>query len=190
MVLTLASRTLSFRLIMFKHHVNYAFPHTQDIPTTECKDSKTRFLRWVLLLQEFDFVVKDKRGCENQVADHLSRLKAEKKGEVELDIDDSFPDEQVLASTLDIIHWFADFSNYLSSDLMPKGLTFQQRKKFLHDVQACHSSPVGDTMEVLALPTKCSKADAIGIQFIKMHSIWLKGVICVKGKGPLPVVMS
>jgi len=57
----------------------------------------------VLLLQEFDFEVKDRRGCENQVADHLSRLDAENKEELELDINDSFPDEQVLAATLDLI---------------------------------------------------------------------------------------
>ncbi|GJR78550.1 reverse transcriptase domain-containing protein [Tanacetum coccineum] len=38
------------------------------------KDSKTRLLRWVLLLQEFDFNVIDTKGAENLAADHLSRL--------------------------------------------------------------------------------------------------------------------
>jgi len=95
---------------------------------------KPRLIRWVLLLQEFDFEVKDMRGCENQVVDHLSRLEAEKKEGCELEINDAFPDEQVLAATLDLIPWFADFANFLVSDLMPEGLTFQQRKRFLHDV--------------------------------------------------------
>jgi len=36
--------------------------------------SKLRLIRWILLLQEFDFVIKDKKGSENFVADHLSRL--------------------------------------------------------------------------------------------------------------------
>nr|GEZ09248.1 reverse transcriptase domain-containing protein [Tanacetum cinerariifolium] len=38
------------------------------------KDAKARLLRWILLLQEFDFKVIDTRGAKNYAADHLSRL--------------------------------------------------------------------------------------------------------------------
>nr|GFB05892.1 reverse transcriptase domain-containing protein [Tanacetum cinerariifolium] len=38
------------------------------------KDVKARLLRWILLLQEFDFKVIDTRGAENYAADHLSHL--------------------------------------------------------------------------------------------------------------------
>jgi len=34
-------------------------------------DSKPQLIRWVLLLQEFDLVIRDKKGSENVVADHL-----------------------------------------------------------------------------------------------------------------------
>ena len=38
------------------------------------KDTKPRLIRWILLLQEFDIEIKDKKRVENSVADHLSRM--------------------------------------------------------------------------------------------------------------------
>ena len=36
------------------------------------KDAKPRLIRWVLLLHEFDFEVRDRKGTENRIDDHLS----------------------------------------------------------------------------------------------------------------------
>ena len=92
------------------------------------KDAKPRLIRWVLLLQEFDFEVMDRKGTENQVADHLSRLEDEAMRELrdKTDIDDTFPDEHVLAASHDLIPWFANFANYLASDIVPSDLPFHQ----------------------------------------------------------------
>ena len=58
------------------------------------KDAKLRLIRWVLLLQEFDVEIKDKKDIENLVADHLSRLEGVSD---EVQVNDDFPDEQLLA---------------------------------------------------------------------------------------------
>ena len=85
------------------------------------KDAKPRFIRLVILLQEFDFEVKDRKGTENQVADHLSRLEDDAMQELgeKAEIDDTFPDENVLAASHDLIPWFADVANYWSHQTCP-----------------------------------------------------------------------
>ncbi|KAJ1701516.1 hypothetical protein LUZ63_001295 [Rhynchospora breviuscula] len=61
------------------------------------KDAKPRLIRWILLLQEFDLEIKDKKGSENSVADHLSRLHNEESEGDDIPINESFPDEQLMA---------------------------------------------------------------------------------------------
>ncbi|XP_047249954.1 uncharacterized protein LOC124885745 [Capsicum annuum] len=69
------------------------------------KDAKHRLVRWILLLKEFNFEVKDRKGIENQVADHLSILEEEAMQKVAnvLEIDHNFLDEKILAASQDLI---------------------------------------------------------------------------------------
>nr|GEV70545.1 reverse transcriptase domain-containing protein [Tanacetum cinerariifolium] len=55
-------------------------------------DANPRLLRWVLLLQEFDITILDKKGSENLTADHLSRLKNPHQDVLKnKDINENFP---------------------------------------------------------------------------------------------------
>ena len=95
------------------------------------KDAKARLIRWILLLQEFDLEIRDKKGCENVVADHLSRLPLAPSDEVPLN--ENFPDEQLLS--IFQIPWFADIINYLVTEEMPTNWSKQDRSKFLAEVK-------------------------------------------------------
>nr|GEU78424.1 reverse transcriptase domain-containing protein [Tanacetum cinerariifolium] len=103
------------------------------------KDAKARLLRWVLLLQEFDFDVLDTKGAENLAVGHLSRL--EKPYENVLDpkeINETFPLETLSTVTFrgdSSAPWFADFANYHAGNFIVKGMSSQQKRKFFKDVK-------------------------------------------------------
>lgn len=74
-------------------------------------ESKPRLLTWTLLLQEFDLEIRDKKGCENIIADHLSHMSPNEETEETHPIHDAFTDESIL--TITGVPWFVDFANYL-----------------------------------------------------------------------------
>ncbi|GJW79590.1 reverse transcriptase domain-containing protein [Tanacetum coccineum] len=75
------------------------------------KDAKARLMRWILLLQEFDF--------ENK------------------EITETFPLETLGSVALrdDSTPWFADFANYHAGNFIVKGMSTQQKNKFFKDVK-------------------------------------------------------
>nr|GEW72450.1 reverse transcriptase domain-containing protein [Tanacetum cinerariifolium] len=103
------------------------------------QDAKPRLLRWVLLLQEFDIIVHDKKGAENLAADHLSRLKNPHQSVLDKkEINETFPLE-----TLNVVSfrgdsstpWFVDFANYHARNFVVKGMSSQQKNKFFKDMK-------------------------------------------------------
>jgi hypothetical protein len=57
------------------------------------KDAKPRLIRWILLLQEFNLEIKDRKGVENSIVNHLSRMQLENSQE--LPINDSLRDDML-----------------------------------------------------------------------------------------------
>ena len=92
------------------------------------KDAKPRLIQWVLLLQEFDVEIKDKKGTENLVADHLSQLEGARD---DVPVNDEFPDEKLLAiEDKRAVPWFVDYVNYLVAKVVPPEFNYQQKKRF------------------------------------------------------------
>nr|XP_033510736.1 uncharacterized protein LOC117275544 [Nicotiana tomentosiformis] len=117
-VLALEGRGLAFEEL--KKSISAAAKGQIGAPNILCKQNAKRC---TTQLYQFDLEIHDKKGVENQVADHLSRLEGtEKKVEVE-DITKTFPDKQLLAVAIEEAPRYADIANYWRA--------------------ACHASPYG-----------------------------------------------
>jgi hypothetical protein len=86
------------------------------------KDAKSCLIRWILLLQEFDIEIRDKKGFENVVVDHLSRLTVDITEDATL-ISETFPDEQLMHIAHNPTPWFADIVNFLVTNPFALGAT-------------------------------------------------------------------
>ncbi|GJT86754.1 reverse transcriptase domain-containing protein [Tanacetum coccineum] len=90
------------------------------------QDAKPRLLRWILLLQEFDITIRDKKGSENLAADHLSRHENPHKDVLEnKDINEHFPLETLGVISSGSTPWFADYANFHAGNFIIKGMTTQ-----------------------------------------------------------------
>ena len=84
-----------FRPYILGSHVIIDTDHAAIKYLMANKDVKPRLIRWVLLLREFDSGIKDKKGSDNVIVDHLSRLKNPTKEERGTEIEENFPYEQL-----------------------------------------------------------------------------------------------
>nr|GEZ11676.1 reverse transcriptase domain-containing protein [Tanacetum cinerariifolium] len=67
------------------------------------QDAKPRLLSWVLLLQEFDITVRDKKRAENLAADYLYRLENPHQSVLKKEINETFPLETLNMEAIDIL---------------------------------------------------------------------------------------
>nr|CAN82547.1 hypothetical protein VITISV_036613 [Vitis vinifera] len=97
------------------------------------QDAKARLIRWILLLQEFNLQIRDKKGVENVVADHLSRLVIAHDSHG-LPINDDFPEESLMS--IEVAPWYSHVANYLVTGEVPSEWSAQDKKHFFAKIHA------------------------------------------------------
>jgi hypothetical protein len=94
------SNLLGSKVIIYSNHAVLKYLFSK-------KDAKSHLIQWILLLQEFDIEIRDKKGSENMVADHLSRLIVDFT-EAAIPISETFLNEQLMHIAHNPAPWFAD----------------------------------------------------------------------------------
>ena len=97
------------------------------------QDTKARLIRWVLLLQEFHLQIKDKKGVENVVADHLYRLTIAHNTHSP-PIHDEFREESQLS--VESTPWYAHIANFLATGEIPTEWKAQDKKYFFAKIHS------------------------------------------------------
>ena len=114
---------LGSKAVIFTDHLALKYVMTK-------KEAKAWLIRWVLLFQEFDLEIWDKRCIENVIADHLSRISNAPK--IQTPINEDFSNEHILAIFKE--PWYADIVNYLATGQLPTDWTKQDQCHFFAQV--------------------------------------------------------
>ncbi|KAL4272658.1 hypothetical protein GQ457_13G014080 [Hibiscus cannabinus] len=176
------------------------------------KDLKPRLIRWILLLQEFDVEIIDRKGTENQVVDHLSKLENKEITTTTSEIKETFPDEQLLSATSslgdqttieDILvaalkeyiafagptaaPWYADYVNY-----MFKQCAYQVIRRCILEneqyqiLEQCYSSPYRGHFGGNRTTTKVLQSGLNEMPLQNMLEVELFDVWGIDVMGPFP----
>ncbi|RVW25016.1 Gag-Pol polyprotein [Vitis vinifera] len=97
------------------------------------QDANARLIRWILLLQEFNLQIQDKKGVENVVADHLSRLVIAHDSHG-LPINDDFLEESLMS--IEVAPWYSHIANYLVTGEVPSEWSAQDKRHFFAKIHA------------------------------------------------------
>ena len=113
-------------IIIFTDHSTLKYLLTKE-------NANASLIRWVLLLQEFNLQIKDKKGVKNVVADHLSRLTIAYNTHNSL-INDEFPEESLLL--VENTPWYAHIANFLATGELPTDWKAQDKKVFFAKIHS------------------------------------------------------
>ncbi|GJY58583.1 reverse transcriptase domain-containing protein [Tanacetum coccineum] len=120
------------------------------------QDAKPRLLRWIHLFQEFDVIIRDKKGAKNLEADHLSRLENPHQGDLKKkESNETFPLE-----TLGMVSFHDD--------------VFMAKKPLISS-RLTIMDPPGDIMVPTTPESKISQKDEMpqdAIQVCEIFDVW------------------
>ncbi|XP_021631803.1 uncharacterized protein LOC110629197 [Manihot esculenta] len=160
------SYLLGMKVIVYSDHVALRY-------LIKKKEAKPRLVRWILLLQEFDLEIHDKKGKENLVADHLSQIPSDMET---CPINENFPDEYLFA-TQEEEPWYADIVNYLATGDLPSDLPKYMKDKVKKDARLCarcqQTGNLSNRSEMPQTPitAKATRTDdaKVVVDFMKTH---------------------
>ena len=113
-------------IVVFTYHFALKYMLTKQ-------DAKARLIRWILLLQEFNLQIKDKKGVENVVANHISRL-AIAHNSHGMPINDDFSEESLMLVV--VAPWYTHIANYLVIGEVATEWKAQDKKHFFAKIHA------------------------------------------------------
>ncbi|GJY80038.1 reverse transcriptase domain-containing protein [Tanacetum coccineum] len=145
------------KTIVFTDHFALRYLFTKQ-------DTKPRLIRWILLLQEFDIEIHDKKGAENLASDHLSRLENPNLRKLtRAEIRDLFPEEQLMAiSDKNDEPWYTDYakmSSSYSNSMLTESYEDAYRRRGTQILRQCHSRPSGGHHGIATTARKVFEAD-------------------------------
>ncbi|RDX92693.1 Retrovirus-related Pol polyprotein from transposon 17.6, partial [Mucuna pruriens] len=118
------SYLLGSKIVVFSNHAALRF-------LLKKPNAKPRLIRWMLLLQEFNIEIKDKKGVENVVANHISRIERE---DDLMPIRDEFPYEQLLQITTPT-PLFANICNFVATSQFPLEASWLYKERLQNDAK-------------------------------------------------------
>ncbi|GKC78847.1 reverse transcriptase domain-containing protein, partial [Tanacetum coccineum] len=136
------------------------------------QDSKLRLLRWILLLQEFDVIIRDKNGAENLAACHLSRLGNPHQGNF---VVKGMSSQQKKKFFKDVRHYFWDdpYLFRIGADQVIRRCVYGQEA--IDILMACHNRPTGGHHDVNYTAKKIIDSNEMpqnAIQVCEIFDVW------------------
>ncbi|RDX97904.1 Retrovirus-related Pol polyprotein from transposon 17.6, partial [Mucuna pruriens] len=129
------SYLLGSKVIIFSDHATLKY-------LVKKPDAKPRLIRWMLLLQEFDLEIRDKKGADNAVADQLSRIECEPDL---IPIRDDFPNEQLLHMDTST-PWFVDICNFIVASQFSLEASRLYKEKIKSDAKCIPDSEISSVL--------------------------------------------
>ncbi|RDY10419.1 Gypsy retrotransposon integrase-like protein 1, partial [Mucuna pruriens] len=111
-------------IIVFSNHATLRF-------LLKKPNAKLRLIQWMLLLQEFNIEIRDKKGAEKSVANHYSKFERERDP---MPIQDKFLDEQLLHITMPT-PWFVDICNFVATSQFPPEASQLYKERLQNDAK-------------------------------------------------------